>query len=254
MNIPGLEDLKTEYEHAEYLQNLLISQATGGTSNNLHYAKLREKFTSNPDTANLLPKFVKTNRDLSQFWQFIKFEHSTYQARRDYVWGEFAKLLEYLESKNSLPSEKVIIETLERFDASGIRAAWTKALERQNQDPEGAITLSKSILESVCKHIIESKGIEYNKTSSDLTDLYKLVAKELNLAPEQHQEQIFKQILGGCSSIIGGLSAVRNKLGDAHGKGKNAQKPKARHAEFSINLSGAMAIFLIQTFEESQTK
>jgi hypothetical protein len=107
---------------------------------------------------------------------------------------------------------------------------------------------------SVCKHILESKKIEYNKTSSDLTDLYKLVAKELNLAPEQHQEQIFKQILGGCSSIIGGLSAVRNKLGDAHGKGKNAQKPKARHAEFSINLSGAMAIFLIQTFEESQTK
>ncbi len=38
-----------------------------------------------------------------------------------------------------------------------------------------------------------------------MSELYKLVAKELKLAPDQHSEQIFKQILKGCSSVVNGL-------------------------------------------------
>ncbi|WP_420196198.1 abortive infection family protein [Idiomarina xiamenensis] len=74
-----------------------------------------------------------------------------------------------------------------------------------------------------------------------------MTAKELNLSPDQHNEQIFKQILGGCSGIVNGLGTLRNKLGDAHGKGKLPVKPQARHAELAVNLAGSMTLFLIST-------
>jgi hypothetical protein len=41
------------------------------------------------------------------------------------------------------------------------------------------------------------------------------------------------------------LGAIRNKIGDAHGQGKLAIKPKARHAELVVNLAGTMASFLV---------
>jgi hypothetical protein len=83
--------------------------------------------------------------------------------------------------------------------------------------------------------------------------LYKKTSKELNLAPSQHTEEIFKQILGGCSGVITGLGALRNKLGDAHGKGKQNIKPLARHAELAVNLSGALALFLIETHNSQKS-
>ncbi|QUN41767.1 abortive infection family protein [Burkholderia cenocepacia] len=46
-----------------------------------------------------------------------------------------------------------------------------------------------------------------------------------------------------------GLGAVRNRLGDSHGKGKVAAKPAPRHAELAVNLAGSVALFLLATLE-----
>jgi hypothetical protein len=87
------------------------------------------------------------------------------------------------------------------------------------------------------------------KDDIDLPKLYKLTAENLNLAPDQHTEQIFKQILGACQSVVEGLGALRNKLSDAHGKKTSQLKPSPRHAELAVNLSGTMTTFLLETFE-----
>jgi hypothetical protein len=123
-----------------------------------------------------------------------------------------------------------------------------KAVERVHRDPEGALTSARTLLESVCKLILEDLREDYDD-AADLPRLYKQAAKSLNLAPEQHAEPVFKQILGGCTSVVEGLGALRNKLGDAHGKGKKPAKPQARHAELAVNLAGAMATFLVETYE-----
>ena len=106
-------------------------------------------------------------------------------------------VIDYLETGESLPANTGIIEVLKAFDSAEIHNIWQKALERKNTDPEGAITISKTMLESTCKHILFEKGIEYNKTRIELPELYKTTAHALNIAPDQHTEQIFKQILGG---------------------------------------------------------
>jgi hypothetical protein len=99
----------------------------------------------------------------------------------------------------------------------------------------------------VLKHILDDRLIAYDHDSAEISELYRLVAKELGLAPEQHQEPVFKQILGGCSGIVSGLGSLRNKLGDAHGKGAKRVRPTARHAKLAMNLAGSMALFLTET-------
>ena len=93
-----LDHLENDFERVEYLQNLLIAQATGGGGVNAEYQHLRQLFIARPELKPLLPEFVRTKRDLDQFWQFIKFKFSTYQERRQFLWAEFHSLLEYFET------------------------------------------------------------------------------------------------------------------------------------------------------------
>jgi hypothetical protein len=252
----NLEHLENDYERAQFLTNTLIGSATqdgcGGTGED--YVNLRKYFLDNPVTKELLPSWVRTNRTLNQFWQFIKYKFGTYLERRSFIWEEMNPLLEFCESKQTFPAEKAISDVLEKIDDDSIHHAWQKALERKGSDPKGAITISRTILESVCKHILDDLDISYNSNNIELSELYKKTANELNLSPSQHTEDIFKQILGGCSGIINGLGSLRNKLGDAHGKGKVNVKPASRHAELAVNLSGAMALFLLETFKARKSE
>lgn len=235
-------------EQAETLQILLVSRATGGVESDAEYRQLRQVFLSDRGLEVLLPAFVRTCRSLDQFWQFIKFKFSTYAERRDYLWDAFRPLLEHLERGGIHPSDEAVSAVLEEFDAAHVNAVWSKAMDRRQTDPEGAITAARTLLESVCKHVLDDLSITYDD-GADLPKLYKTTAEALTLAPSQHTEQVFRQILGGCTSVVSGLGSLRNKLSDAHGKGRVPVKPGARHAELAVNLAGAMASFLVATWE-----
>lgn len=148
------------------------------------------------------------------------------------------------------PASKEIDEALKNVNCASINTYWKKALERLNDDPEGAITSARAMIESTCKAILEEKKTAY-KEDGDLIKLYKQAAKELNLAPEQHAEQAFKQVLGGCSSVVTGVASLRNVYGDAHGKGKKHKKPSLRHARLAANMAGGLCLFLLETLTES---
>lgn len=239
----------------ETLQNILIERATGGKCNDLEYKTIRRDLLQNSYANKLLPRFVETCQNLDQFWNFIKLKFPSYRERREYIWEQFHFLIDRLEqnSCSPIPHDGDISEVLEKFDTEHVYLAWQRSLERRYQDPEAAITSARTLIESVCKHILDEAGEQYDD-KADLPKLYKDAAKKLNMAPEQHQEEIFKQILGGCSSVIQGLGTIRNKLGDAHGKGKGSVKPSKRHATLAVNLAGSMAAFMISAWEEKKEK
>ena len=87
-------------------------------------------------------------------------------------------------------------------------------------------------------------------TDEDLNKLYKLVADKLDISPTAEQHQTFKKIFSGCSTLVDGLAAIRNSLGDAHGKGEQYVMVKIRHAELAVNIAGSIATYLISTYEE----
>jgi hypothetical protein len=185
--------------------------------------------------------------NFSQFWGFIRQQSSSYAGRREYICGEFAPVLDFLERAGS-PADDVVSGILERFDTEHVHQVWGRALERREEDPEGAITSARTLLETVCKHILDACDTDYEE-DTDLPKLYRLTAAALNLAPSQQSEEIFKRIFGGCQTVVENLGAMRNKLSDAHGKGKKLAKPEPRHAELAVNLAGAIATFLVETWE-----
>ena len=222
--IDELSDLKSSSEKAEYLQSIVIARATGGETDDEYYKNLRKEFLDS-NYKNLLPLFIKSSRNLEQLWQFIKGEYGTYAERRSYIGEKFRPLFDILELSNYNPAEDIINSSLNQFDADGVYLYWRKALERKNNDPDGSITIARTMIETVCKNILDKMEIEY-ASNIDLSELYKLTAKELNLMAEQHTEKVFKQILGGCSAIVNGLGSLRNKLGDAYGQGIKKQSQK----------------------------
>jgi hypothetical protein len=146
------------------------------------------------------------------------------------------------------PADAAISSALERFDPDLIHGRWTAALDRRAHDPAGAITLARTLLEDVFRWLLDELS-EPASDQDDLPALYRKLAKALKLAPDDHSEQVFKQILGSCQSVVEALGALRNKLGDAHGGGRKRAKPAARHAELAVNLAGSMATFLVATWE-----
>lgn len=156
---------------------------------------------------------------------------------------------EQLERYNPLsPGEASSNEILESFGEELVLHLWNKALTRRAVEPDGAITAARSLLESTCKHILERSGIKSDSVH-DLGKLYRMTSDRLRLSPTQHDEEVFKQILSGCANAVIGLGSMRNRLSDAHGQGPKACRPARRHAELAVNLAGALAAFLIQTFQ-----
>lgn len=241
-------DTKEWIEKVEALQVMLISCATGGGAEKAEYCEIRELLMSSETTRSLLPRYVASCRTPDRFWAYIQPRFSTYRERRAYIWESFAPLINKLEGSSTSPVDQSVLDVLNQLDIEHIGEMWQRALSRRFEEPDAAITAARTMLESTCKVLLDELGETYSD-KDDLPKLYRRVADNLNLAPDLHTEQIFKQILGGCQTIVEGLGAVRNRLGDAHGKGKRPVKPDHRHAELAVNLAGTMAVFLVRTWE-----
>ncbi len=243
---PDLDEL-TLYEAALALQNGLLAHATDGSIVNGDYQKLRRRLMNDRRSKDRVPTFVRTCRDAAQFWAYIKTRWAHYAERRAEIYDAFAPLLNELEGGDVRPPDQTTTEALSVLDADHVVEAWEKALQRRASDAEGAITAARTLLETTCKLILDDLKVEYS--DDDLPKLYGKVARALRLAPSDHTEEAFKQILGGCWSVVNGLGTLRNRLSDSHGKGAMPVRPAPRHAELAVNLAGAMASFLVATWE-----
>ncbi len=243
---------ESQFERALLLQNMVMALATGGAVVEILYRQIRSEFVSDPILKPLLPKFVRTCRDGGSLWAYLKSVHSgggAYAIRGNHVTEAFEELLDHLEERSTVPSDQDVSVVLSMYNAEGVQSAWAKALKRRTNDPQGAITSARTLLEEVCKHILEDVG-ESGFEKWDLPKLYSATSKFLNLAPSQHSEEVFKKILGGCHTVVENIGGLRNKMGDAHAMGRRPVKPTARHAALAVNLAGSMDMFLIETWME----
>lgn len=243
---------RTTAERVAMMEGVLIAAATGGSGDNSVYEHLRREFMADPVIRELLPPFVRTYRNLNAFWPYIKRKADTYAERRQIIGEAFTPLMDHLEGYTSAPSDQPASEALQTFDAEGVHAVWAKALSRRNTDPEGAITVARTLLETVTKRILDEMGETYTD-KDDLPKLYATVARVLDLAPNQHTEEPIKAILGGATNLVNGIGTLRNRLSDSHGRGgKLPVRPSPRHATLAVNTAGAIATFLVETLLERQ--
>ena len=249
-----MSDAPSQFEQVQRLKEILVLYATGDkTDARDEYKELRRQVLADPFLKSRLPKFVRDCSDLGEFWAFIKPMFSTYRERRDYLRREFLPLLKELEDRTLSPGSPVVTAALSKVDWEHVQDAWRKALDRRFDDPDGAITSARTLLETVCKHILDAKAAGYSEQAT-LPNLYDATAKCLNLAPSSATEPMLRQVLSGCYSVVNGVGALRNKASDAHGKGIGGSTAELRHAELAVNVAGAVASFLVETFDATRTK
>jgi hypothetical protein len=238
-------------ERAMMMHNLMVAHATGLHADSAIYEALRREFMASEMLKPVLPDFVRTCRTLDVFWPYIKGQTGTYAERRHIIGTAFVPLLDYLENRHRAPVDDAASETLQTFDSEGVHAVWQKAFQRRHTDAEGAITIARTLLETVCKRILDELQIEYTD-KEDLPKLYSMTASASNLAPNQHSEDAIKSIFGGAIAVVNGIGTLRNKLSDSHGRGGRPVKPAARHANLAVNMAGTLATFLVETHTEKK--
>lgn len=260
MNFPNtiasyMSDAKQLRIHLDDFQKKCIDLSTGRGSETSYedYEHSRANLLSQPELLPRLPHWVSSCRYGGQFWSLMKNTSSNYQGRREFIWESLSPVFDYVEQGFTEPSCMSLEALLSNCTSVSVVDCWRKIHVRRISDPEGTITIARSLVESTCKYILEELGESYTN-KDDLPRLYKKTAHAMHLSPGQHNEQIFKQILSGCSSVIDGFAALRNDLGDAHGKGKIKSSPSARHADLAVNLAGTISTFLISTYEERYNK
>ena len=153
---------------------------------------------------------------------------------------------------NDTPISETLEEKLAKPELVRLQQEWAKASARLLVDPEGAITSARSLLETACKHVLEMTEVSYD-AQADLPKLYSIVSNELGLAASGHISRIYKQFFGATHTVVQSLGELRNKAGDAHGKGNQDIVPSGAQAELAVHLAGAVAIFLLRTLQEHLT-
>jgi abortive infection Abi-like protein len=167
--------------------------------------------------------------------------------------GTVVRAIAWLPKPTSAPAvaDLAIMQELTSIDSVHVRKAWDKAMKRRRDDPEGAITAARAILETVCKHILHESHVHYEE-SAELPRLYHTVTQHLKLAPSQQLSFTLRRILGNIEAVVGGVAQLRNDLSDSHGKAPDAPLPDAAMTDLVVTLAGATSAFLVATWEKMQ--
>lgn len=90
-----------DYEAVDRLQALLIAGCEGNRDlgSDRSYKLLRKALIRRSDLADVVPSFVRSHRDLTSFWAYIRNVSKQYAPRREHVWNGFRPLFDRVEGR-----------------------------------------------------------------------------------------------------------------------------------------------------------
>lgn len=155
----------------------------------------------------------------------------------------------YIHGASLTGPTKSLGERLKTGSIQTVENEFDRAYKSIEADPPAAVTAASAILEAVCKHYLETEGLEFPNKQL-LGNLWPLVMQHLGLSPKDIADDDLKQILSGLYSIASGVAALRTHEGSAHGKGsKRTYKIESRHARLAAHSAHTMTVFVLETWE-----
>lgn len=155
------------------------------------------------------------------------------------------------EKSRSYPADR-LFNLLDREPYKALGAVWEKAIDRIDDDPAGAITSAKSLLEAACKLVLDRTSVK-SKSTADLPQLYSAASKALKISPGTQTDQTYRSIFGSVHTILQSVGEIRNRAGDAHGNHTERFTTSISEAELAVNLTGSIVLFLLSTLESYLT-
>lgn len=125
-------------------------------------------------------------------------------------------------------------------------------------NPHLALGISKELIETCCKHILNEKGIEIN-TNWDLPRLVKETNKQIDLMPFEVDnidlaKSSIAKILGGFSNIVHGITELRNSYGTGHGHSPEFKTLDRIYINLAVSSSSELAIFYLSLKQVKEEK
>lgn len=238
----------------EEIKQVLFRRLTSGAApgDDDRYKVLRSTLLGHHEIVSSLPSFIRDARELQDAWRAVNREveggNGAWERRRVFISDGMRDSFRIAEALPAGASDDDIVTTLGMLNSGAVVRGWERAKERRDTDPAAAITSARSLLESVCKHILEELGVAYTKDTS-AGELYVSCAKQLAVHPSSTSERALKQFFQSCVATSYSLDALRNTFGDAHGSGKTAPAPSGPQAALAVDLAGALSVFLTGTLE-----
>jgi len=152
-----------------------------------------------------------------------------------------------------LSADVVEVEIENKLCSNFVVQQISKCKRKMNSlDYDGAITNARTLVEEILLSIEEIQTETRQSYDGNLLLLYKRVAKQINMYPDdKNTGNSFNEILRGFISIINGLAGVSNNIADRHATVKHPQK---HHAKMAVNSAMVISEFLIESFEYQQRR
>lgn len=173
--------------------------------------------------------------------EFLKFDK--YELRKI---GDYYKLTDI---KGVLIQAETSKEINHDFINEQIDKCKRKILE---EDYNGAVTNSRSLIEAIFIEIIERHEEKEIKNDGNVENQWSRVKKimKLEIDKETLPDYVI-QILGGIDTAIKGLAGLSNNAGDRHA---NKFRTRKHHAKLAVNLAMTISDFLIDSWEFQKKK
>lgn len=142
----------------------------------------------------------------------------------------------------SIPTFKNVIKE----EYSNAAATFDKAFKQIESDPDIAIGLANSALESIIKEILKDERIQTKFNNGDT--LYRLtqnILKEFKLFPNSEIPEEINQIGSGLLNVCQGIEKIRSQKTKLHGKmDEDYVVDDSLYAYFIINSVATIGLFL----------
>ena len=136
------------------------------------------------------------------------------------------------------------------FELDGLHRQVERPATAAESDPDIAVGTAKELVETVCKTILEDRGVTLG--NDDFAESVRAVAKELSLLPagvsmKAKGSDILRRIPSNLGKVTRGLAERWNLYGTGHGRSARAKGVQPRHAKLAIGPTATLAGFLLDT-------
>ena len=156
-----------------------------------------------------------------------------------------------------LGREQPLIATIRSYaaalDLEGLQSQIHRIDQAAENDPSLAVGTAKEMVETICKTILETRGVSAN--DQELPKLVRATAKELTLLPEAIPDNakgsdVIRRLLSNLNQVAQGMAELRNLYGTGHGRAGRVKGIQPRHARLAVGAATTLATFLLETHLE----
>ena len=164
------------------------------------------------------------------------------------------------DNEDFIPLPKVqppFVETIRShavaMDLEGLLSQIDRLVHAAENDPPLAVGTAKELVETICKTILEERGVSTH--NEDMGKNIHAVSKELSLLRDDIPSKakgadVIRRVLSSLNQISQGLAELRNLYGTGHGRSGRTTGIQPRHAKLAVGAATTLATFLMETHLE----